>query len=152
MSIFLRSDIELKDYLNIMGGGKVKERLRNVLIFIHSQNENDLLVSASALINSEVYPNNEKRTTERMINRDLHLLLDYNFITKFEQSDKDKDGNIINPAHKNARYTIRISELENADDTIIKLEKQKIVKTIKMVKDESSLNKIIKYRMTKRAI
>ncbi|MHA1871272.1 MAG: phosphoenolpyruvate carboxykinase (GTP) [Promethearchaeota archaeon] len=31
------------------------------------------------------------------------------------EGKKDKDGNVIPPAHPNARYTVRISELENAD-------------------------------------
>ncbi|MDO8741314.1 MAG: phosphoenolpyruvate carboxykinase (GTP) [Candidatus Woesearchaeota archaeon] len=38
-----------------------------------------------------------------------------NFSGDWYESKKDKDGNAIDPAHKNARYTIRIKELDNAD-------------------------------------
>ncbi|MFH1642395.1 MAG: phosphoenolpyruvate carboxykinase (GTP) [Nanoarchaeota archaeon] len=38
-----------------------------------------------------------------------------NFSGDWVKGNKDKNGNIIQPAHKNARYTIRIKELENAD-------------------------------------
>jgi len=38
-----------------------------------------------------------------------------NFSGDWKEGNKDKDGNEIGPAHKNARYTIRISDLENAD-------------------------------------
>ncbi len=38
-----------------------------------------------------------------------------NYIGEWKQGD-EKDGNKILPAHKNARYTIRISELENSDE------------------------------------
>ncbi len=34
----------------------------------------------------------------------------------WKKGDKDKDGKEVGPAHKNARYTIRISELDNADE------------------------------------
>ncbi|MBN2552525.1 MAG: phosphoenolpyruvate carboxykinase (GTP) [Spirochaetales bacterium] len=33
----------------------------------------------------------------------------------WEAGQKDETGNLVDPCHKNARYTIRISELENAD-------------------------------------
>ncbi|MCK4797437.1 MAG: phosphoenolpyruvate carboxykinase (GTP) [Spirochaetes bacterium] len=36
-------------------------------------------------------------------------------IDNWKLGDKDKEGNAIGHAHKNARYTVRISELENAD-------------------------------------
>jgi phosphoenolpyruvate carboxykinase (GTP) len=39
-----------------------------------------------------------------------------NFSGKWQEGKKDKDGKEIPPAHKNARYTIRISELDNADE------------------------------------
>jgi len=39
-----------------------------------------------------------------------------NYAGEWKNGNKDKDGNEISPAHKNARYTIRISELENADE------------------------------------
>ncbi len=38
-----------------------------------------------------------------------------NFSGKWHKGKKDREGNEIPAAHKNARYTIRISELENAD-------------------------------------
>ena len=41
-----------------------------------------------------------------------------NFSGKWKEGNKDKDGNEIPPAHKNARYTMRISELENADSKL----------------------------------
>src|SRR3989344_1235529 len=41
-----------------------------------------------------------------------------NYSGKWFKGKKDKDGKDILPAHKNARYTIRISELENADKNI----------------------------------
>ncbi|MDY6794095.1 MAG: phosphoenolpyruvate carboxykinase (GTP) [Actinomycetota bacterium] len=39
----------------------------------------------------------------------------YNYAGKWVQGDRDKDGNEITPSHKNARYTLQISELENCD-------------------------------------
>lgn len=39
-----------------------------------------------------------------------------NFSGEWKEGNKDSAGNPIPPAHKNARYTIRISELENADE------------------------------------
>ncbi len=39
----------------------------------------------------------------------------YNHWGQWKSGSRDADGNEILPAHKNARYTIRISELENAD-------------------------------------
>jgi phosphoenolpyruvate carboxykinase (GTP) len=39
----------------------------------------------------------------------------FNFSGDWKEGNKDKDGNEIPPAHKNARYTIRISDLDNAD-------------------------------------
>lgn len=39
----------------------------------------------------------------------------YNFSGKWKKGDKGPDGKEILPAHKNARYTIRIEELENAN-------------------------------------
>ncbi|MBU1004260.1 MAG: phosphoenolpyruvate carboxykinase (GTP) [Nanoarchaeota archaeon] len=38
-----------------------------------------------------------------------------NFSGEWYGGKKDKDGKLIDPAHKNSRYTIRINELENAD-------------------------------------
>jgi len=38
-----------------------------------------------------------------------------NFSGEWKSGKKDEKGNEILPAHKNARYTVRISELENAD-------------------------------------
>ncbi len=38
-----------------------------------------------------------------------------NFSGEWKEGKKDANGNEIGPAHKNARYTIRINELENAD-------------------------------------
>ena len=38
-----------------------------------------------------------------------------NFSGEWQEGKEDDDGNEIGPAHKNARYTIRIEELENAD-------------------------------------
>ncbi len=38
-----------------------------------------------------------------------------NYCGEWNEGDKDSEGNAILPAHKNARYTVRISELENAD-------------------------------------
>ncbi len=38
-----------------------------------------------------------------------------NYSGEWKLGNKDKDGNEIKHAHKNARYTIRISELDNAD-------------------------------------
>jgi len=39
----------------------------------------------------------------------------YNFSGEWKKGKTDKDGKEILPAHKNARYTIRLSELENVD-------------------------------------
>jgi phosphoenolpyruvate carboxykinase (GTP) len=39
-----------------------------------------------------------------------------NFSGAWYKGKKDKDGNEIGPAHKNARYTIRINDLDNADE------------------------------------
>lgn len=41
-----------------------------------------------------------------------------NFSGKWQDGKRDAKGNRIGPAHKNARYTIRISELENADSKL----------------------------------
>ncbi len=38
-----------------------------------------------------------------------------NYAGNWHEGDKDKEGNTILPAHKNARYTIRLSDLENVD-------------------------------------
>jgi phosphoenolpyruvate carboxykinase (GTP) len=38
-----------------------------------------------------------------------------NYRGAWKKGDKDTEGNAILPAHKNARYTVRISELENCD-------------------------------------
>jgi phosphoenolpyruvate carboxykinase (GTP) len=38
-----------------------------------------------------------------------------NFSGEWHEGKKDKNGKPIDPAHQNARYTIRISDLENAD-------------------------------------
>ncbi|GAB4113332.1 MAG: phosphoenolpyruvate carboxykinase (GTP) [Candidatus Caldatribacteriota bacterium] len=38
-----------------------------------------------------------------------------NYSGKWYRGKKDKEGNIIDPAHKNARYTVRIAELDNVD-------------------------------------
>lgn len=39
----------------------------------------------------------------------------YNFSGEWKKGNTDRDGKEILPAHKNARYTIRLSELENVD-------------------------------------
>ena len=39
-----------------------------------------------------------------------------NFSGEWYKGKKDKNGNEIPPAHKNARYTIKISDLENCDE------------------------------------
>lgn len=39
----------------------------------------------------------------------------YNFSGEWYEGKKDQNGRLIDPAHQNARYTIRINELENAD-------------------------------------
>jgi phosphoenolpyruvate carboxykinase (GTP) len=39
-----------------------------------------------------------------------------NHYGSWKKGDKDKDGKEISGSHKNSRYTIRISELENADE------------------------------------
>jgi len=39
----------------------------------------------------------------------------FNFSGEWKQGKKDNDGNEIPPAHKNARYTIRINDLDNTD-------------------------------------
>ncbi len=41
-----------------------------------------------------------------------------NFSGEWFEGKKDQQGNPIDPAHKNARYTIRISELGNADERL----------------------------------
>jgi phosphoenolpyruvate carboxykinase (GTP) len=41
-----------------------------------------------------------------------------NFTGEWEKGKTDEQGKEISPAHKNARYTIRISELENADENL----------------------------------
>ncbi|MDD5636561.1 MAG: phosphoenolpyruvate carboxykinase (GTP) [Atribacterota bacterium] len=38
-----------------------------------------------------------------------------NYSGRWYQGKKDQEGNIIDPSHKNARYTIRMSELDNID-------------------------------------
>jgi len=38
-----------------------------------------------------------------------------NYSGKWYQGKKDAEGNLIDPSHKNARYTIRLSELDNLD-------------------------------------
>ena len=38
-----------------------------------------------------------------------------NYSGKWYQGKRDKEGNLIDPSHKNARYTIRLAELENID-------------------------------------
>jgi len=42
----------------------------------------------------------------------------YNHSGDWEKGNKDAKGNLIDPAHKNARYTLRINELANADDNL----------------------------------
>ena len=42
----------------------------------------------------------------------------FNFSGEWHEGKKDAKGSQILPAHPNARYTIRISELENADENI----------------------------------
>ena len=42
-----------------------------------------------------------------------------NYSGKWYKGKKDDDGNEITPSHKNARFTIRISELENCDENYI---------------------------------
>lgn len=39
-----------------------------------------------------------------------------NYSGKWYTGKTDKDGNIIDPSHKNSRYTIRLSELDNIDN------------------------------------
>jgi len=39
----------------------------------------------------------------------------FNYSGQWQEGKKDKDGNEITPSHKNARFTIRIGELENCD-------------------------------------
>jgi phosphoenolpyruvate carboxykinase (GTP) len=39
----------------------------------------------------------------------------FNYAGDWKRGDRDKDGKEILPAHKNARYTMRIEELENVD-------------------------------------
>jgi len=39
----------------------------------------------------------------------------FNYAGKWTLGDKDEEGNEITPSHKNARYTLQISELENCD-------------------------------------
>jgi len=41
-----------------------------------------------------------------------------NYSGEWQKGKTDSEGKPINPAHKNARYTIRISELENADPNL----------------------------------
>jgi phosphoenolpyruvate carboxykinase (GTP) len=41
-----------------------------------------------------------------------------NYFGNWEEGLKDKDGNAVLAAHKNARYTIRIGELDNADPLV----------------------------------
>lgn len=45
-----------------------------------------------------------------------------NFSGKWHKGKKDDKGNEIPPAHKNARYTIKISDLENCDENYDKKE------------------------------
>ncbi|MDO9547791.1 MAG: phosphoenolpyruvate carboxykinase (GTP), partial [Candidatus Marinimicrobia bacterium] len=42
----------------------------------------------------------------------------FNHYGRYERGKKDDDGNEVPLAHKNARYTIRLSELDNADPEI----------------------------------
>ena len=42
----------------------------------------------------------------------------YNHSGLWKDGDKDSKGNLIDPAHKNARYTLRINELANADENL----------------------------------
>jgi len=49
-----------------------------------------------------------------------------NFSGKWHQGKTDDEGNEIPPAHKNARYTIRISDLENCDENYDKKEGVKV--------------------------
>ncbi|MBN1134017.1 MAG: phosphoenolpyruvate carboxykinase (GTP), partial [Methanosarcinaceae archaeon] len=41
-----------------------------------------------------------------------------NYSGEWSEGKKDNNGELILPAHKNARYTIRIDELSNADDNV----------------------------------
>jgi len=49
-----------------------------------------------------------------------------NFSGKWSQGKTDEGGNEIPPAHKNARYTIRISDLENCDENYDKKDGVKV--------------------------
>ncbi len=42
----------------------------------------------------------------------------YNHHGDWKLGDKDSSGNEVLPAHKNARYTVRISDLENVDENL----------------------------------
>ncbi len=42
----------------------------------------------------------------------------YNYFGEWTEEKRDKEGKGVLAAHKNARYTIRISELENADENL----------------------------------
>lgn len=42
----------------------------------------------------------------------------HNYSGEWKEGKKDEKGNAISPAHKNARYTVRISELDNADKNL----------------------------------
>lgn len=42
----------------------------------------------------------------------------YNHSGEWKLGDKDSSGNEVLPAHKNARYTVRISDLENVDNNL----------------------------------
>ncbi len=46
----------------------------------------------------------------------------FNYSGEWKEGKKDNEGNTILPAHKNARYTIRLSELENVDENQLTLE------------------------------
>ena len=74
----------------------------------------EVLTSPRELIFSNILINNAKPYWLNM-GHDLPSEGSNHYSNNWNLGDKDKNGKEIGHAHKNARYTVRISELENAD-------------------------------------
>ncbi len=74
----------------------------------------EVLTSPRELIFSNILINNAKPYWLNM-GHDLQSEGSNHYSNNWNLGDKDKNGKEIGHAHKNARYTVRISELENAD-------------------------------------
>ena len=77
------------------------------------------ITTPKEIIYSNVLTTEDGRTFWQGMGKNIDIPKEgYNHAGKWKEGDRDKEGNLIPISHPNARFTVRISELDNIDEAL----------------------------------